>query len=833
MYCVCWGDYLDQLFTSDRNLTLAVSALTCFLHACRNQGEGKSRKYLARIIWMLTFDDEKSTLAETVEKYYIGISPVLWLPWIPQLLTCLVRKEGGHILNLLCGVGKAYPQAVYFPIRTLYLTLKMEQREKHKADQQSKASTPTATTAGESSSQHGVGGGEGGGQAEPMDTTLSTGNGAQGVKIHSGPDLSLAKQLNQVQLLQAKITAITSQLQLKTGPAPNATPTTQPHDPATGVPASSSSSVSTPSTQASGGGGGGGESIPIRAPASLWRCSRIMHLLRDLHPTLLSALEGIVDQMVWFRENWYEELLRQLNEGLIMCQAAAFASRADVANAQIPPEMFQFVKRLVSTFGIGLEQSGSGSSGTGGGGGGGPMSHESLAKRAQAAAQDPAFQRLKAQFASDFDFSAPGAKRLHTLMAKLKRWIKILELKTKSLQKSFLLEDRCRFLSNFSLATADMDIPGEYLMPKTMPYYVRIARFMPRVEIVQRHHSTVRRLYIQGDNGKIYPYLVVNDTQVSRCRSEERVLQLLAMINLYLNKNKETSRRYLQFAVPRLVAVAPQMRLVEDNTSNISLTDIFKQYCGSANQEWDSPMVQYYERLALLQSQGESITPETLQTLFSQIQTSHAPQTLLREWGEKSYATSTDFWTFRMQFTKHLALCGMAEFVFHLTRLEPDLLYIVRSTGCLTQAFLTFDINKKGELDANRSVPFRLTPAIQHLVSPIGIAGPMHMSMVAFARCLVQANHSLPSILQAVLRDQFITWQKKQQEEQSNTLVSTADIDNETIISLVTGAVSAILTRLHNLAEFEDGSSKVSTFISEAGNIRNLCRMDPAWNPWL
>jgi len=40
-----------------------------------------------------------------------------------------------------------------------------------------------------------------------------------------------------------------------------------------------------------------GESAPIRAPASLWRCSRIMHLLRDLHPTLLSALEGIVDQV--------------------------------------------------------------------------------------------------------------------------------------------------------------------------------------------------------------------------------------------------------------------------------------------------------------------------------------------------------------------------------------------------------------------------------------------------------------------------------------------------------------------------------------------------------
>ena len=38
-------------------------------------------------------------------------------------------------------------------------------------------------------------------------------------------------------------------------------------------------------------------------------------------------------------------------------------------------------------------------------------------------------------FPSSLSSSSPGAKRLHTLMTKLKRWIKILELKTKSLQK--------------------------------------------------------------------------------------------------------------------------------------------------------------------------------------------------------------------------------------------------------------------------------------------------------------------------------------------------------------------------------------------------------------
>ena len=34
-------------------------------------------------------------------------------------------------------------------------------------------------------------------------------------------------------------------------------------------------------------------------------------------------------------------------------------------------------------------------------------------------------------------------------------------------------------------------------------YYVRIARFMPRVEIVQKHNTAARRLYIRGHNGKV------------------------------------------------------------------------------------------------------------------------------------------------------------------------------------------------------------------------------------------------------------------------------------------------------------------------------------------
>lgn len=75
----------------------------------------------------------------------------------------------------------------------------------------------------------------------------------------------------------------------------------------------------------------------------------------------------------------------------------------------------------------------------------------------------------------------------------------------------------------------------------------RSGRFMPRVEIVQKHNTAARRLYIRGHNGKIYPYLVMNDACLTESRREERVLQLLRLLNPCLEKRKETTKRHLFF----------------------------------------------------------------------------------------------------------------------------------------------------------------------------------------------------------------------------------------------------------------------------------------------
>lgn len=57
-------------------------------------------------------------------------------------------------------------------------------------------------------------------------------------------------------------------------------------------------------------------------------------------------------------------------------------------------------------------------------------------------------------------------------------------------------------------------------------------------------------------------------------------------------------------SVPRVVAVSPQMRLVEDNPSSLSLVEIYKQRCAKKGIEHDNPISRYYDRLATVQARG-------------------------------------------------------------------------------------------------------------------------------------------------------------------------------------------------------------------------------------
>ncbi|KAJ7354749.1 hypothetical protein OS493_030526 [Desmophyllum pertusum] len=305
------GDYLDGLFVLERNMQLGVSAIVCYLHACRHQNEAKwpqvsGADHLA--------DD--GSISEAVDKYCVGVPPVHWLPWIPQLLTCLVRREGQKILNLALQHWSSSSSDKMEAAAAVITSQRSSTGSSNStASTESQSNTPATVKTSTTGSETG------------QTSTVACVNRKQKCWFN-------ARQFyNSQQAASSKTVTPTTPLT----PTPT-TPTTPVHVNTTAEQTAAStagSATTTPSTTGTPQGTGptpaSSQSDPgaIRATAQMWRCSKIMHLLRELHPTLLSALEGVFDQMVWFRECWHEEVLRQLRQGLTKCYQVAFETRGD------------------------------------------------------------------------------------------------------------------------------------------------------------------------------------------------------------------------------------------------------------------------------------------------------------------------------------------------------------------------------------------------------------------------------------------------------------------------------------------------------------------------
>lgn len=98
---------------------------------------------------------------------------------------------------------------------------------------------------------------------------------------------------------------------------------------------------------------------------------------------------------------------------------------------------------------------------------------------------------------------------------------------------------------------------------------------------------------------------------------------------------------------------------------------------------------------------------------------------------------------------------------------------------------------------------------------------------------MVQPSFKVHNILRTILRDEVIADHNKKQEDAENTSQTTTDMKGELLITMVTRAVTAIITRLNSLATFDGIDSKAGTLVAAANSHDNLCRMDPSWHPWM
>ena len=113
-----WAGYNDLRFQQSNDRTFAINAINCYLQAASLHKSGKCRKYLSRVLWLGTFEDDQGSMLKQPFELYAGELPIwYWIFFIPQLLVALNRKEYRQARLLLVKIAKTHPQALYANLR--------------------------------------------------------------------------------------------------------------------------------------------------------------------------------------------------------------------------------------------------------------------------------------------------------------------------------------------------------------------------------------------------------------------------------------------------------------------------------------------------------------------------------------------------------------------------------------------------------------------------------------------------------------------------------------------------------------------------------------------
>ena len=125
-----WARFNDNRFqqasmmASPDLLNFAVNAINCYLQAAALHKSHRARRFLARVLWLLSFEDDAGSLGKSFETYSNDLPVWNWVPFIPQLLAALGRKECRVVRVVLVKIAKCFPQSLYLPLRVANEELK-------------------------------------------------------------------------------------------------------------------------------------------------------------------------------------------------------------------------------------------------------------------------------------------------------------------------------------------------------------------------------------------------------------------------------------------------------------------------------------------------------------------------------------------------------------------------------------------------------------------------------------------------------------------------------------------------------------------------------------
>ncbi|KAK9238263.1 hypothetical protein V1525DRAFT_117414 [Lipomyces kononenkoae] len=749
-----WAYFHDCRFKATGSMNHAAHAISCYMQAAALYRNGKVRRFLGRILWLISLDDSSQALSQAFDSFTGDVPVWYWITYIPQLLTSLSHKEARLVRRILIRIAKSYPQALHFSLRTTKEDYSVLQRQAMQATQR-EANRQTAMR-GAAPGTGGVRNSPSLQQAtvpgSPMVQSASGGNDSASPQVAPGTPANAAAHL------------------INRGNQPNAV-----GSPSTPIPATQTN----PTT-----------------PLQPWEyVDEILGILKTAYPLLSLSMETFVDQIYQrFKcsedEDAYRLVVALLSDGVQYMGRLPFPKD----DTRLPPAAEVNISKFADSI---------------------------LPKY------------LKSAFEADFVHNTPN---IQTYVSKLRRWRDRFEekLDRRQISEKQNLESLSPHLSEFHYQKFDdIDVPGQYLLHKdSNAHFVKIERFLPKIDIVRVQGLCYRRITIRGSDTRMYPF-TIQYPAARHCRREERITQLFRILNSNLVRRTESRRRNLQFYLAAAVPLSPHFRLVQDSPDFVSLQSIYEDYCHRTGRHRDDPLMFTIQKLrqAVEARQGKTDVVTDRIDVLSEIQNTMVPGTIVRDHFMKTFSSFSDFWLFRKEFAYSYAGVAFMTYMMCLNLRLPYKLLISQTSGeaWATETLPSLPSHTTTPAFFNpEPVPFRLTPNLQNLMGPTALEGLFSPSMMIYAKCLTLPEFDLEQYLTLFVRDEIISWYTFQHRPCAQ------DQQLQEIVKL---NVEVILKKTSSLAQPGKGTipanQTVIDLVAQAVNPKHLALTDNAFMPYL
>jgi serine/threonine-protein kinase ATR len=341
---------------------------------------------------------------------------------------------------------------------------------------------------------------------------------------------------------------------------------------------------------------------------------------------------------------------------------------------------------------------------------------------------------------------------------------------------------------------------------------VTITAFMDEAMVLASLQKP-RKLTIRGSDGNLYGVLAKPKDDM---RKDQRLMEFNTMINRFLKRDVEASKRRLYIKTYAVVPLNEECGLIEwvDNLKTFRdiLLSLYKERRITPN----------YNDIRIKLEQACANPPETTHIFKDQILSSFPP--VFHDWFVDSFPDPFNWFNARLRYTRSAAVMSMVGHVLGLGDRHGENILFEEDNGGTLHVDFNCLFDKGLTFEKPECVPFRLTHNMVDAFGAYGYDGPFRRCCEITLTLLRGNEDALMTILETFLHDpttDFLTAGKRKR----NTNTNTPDTPLA-ILDAVRGKVKGMLPG--ESVPLSVGGY-VEEMIKQATDHANLCKMYIGW----